>query len=70
MKKAAPGGRKEEREINKLEWKEKQKRIGETAKQVAEILAKNKITYLEVPQVFGKAKNYLVISEAGLDLPQ
>lgn len=58
------------REINKLDWEEKQKRIGETARQVATILAKNNVTYLEVPQVFGKAQEYLVISKADLDSPQ
>lgn len=43
-------------------WEEGQKRIGETAKQVAAILAQNGVTYNEVPPIFGKAKSLLVIS--------
>lgn len=53
--------------VDKEAWEAKQKRIEETAKQIAAILAKNGVTYNEVPQIFGKAQDYLVVNKADSD---
>lgn len=50
------------RDMDKEKWKTKQKRIRETAEQVAEVLAENHVTYNEVPQIFGIAKDCLAVS--------
>lgn len=53
--------------MKKEAWEAKQKRIGETAKQVAAILAENSVTYNEVPQIFGKVRDYLVVNKVDSD---
>lgn len=53
--------------MDKEKWEEKQKRIRETAEQVAAILAENHVTYNEVPQIFGIAKDCLAVSRADPD---
>ena len=47
--------------MTKEMWESNQKRIRETAKQVAAILAENNVAYNEVSQVFGEAKDYLIV---------
>lgn len=47
---------------SKDEWEIREKRIGETAKQVAVILAENYVTYNEVPQIFRRVLEHLIVS--------
>ena len=40
---------------------QKKEKIQETAKQVAEVLAKNGATYYEGPRIFAAAEHYLTV---------